>query len=439
MSKCYYKQGGFMKKITALFLSLAVVLGIFMIQGCSQKRGPGAVTGIENSVSSQSCDPKKGTNVFAGNFYSECKTTTAGNIFFSPYSIFAALSMTYEGAKGETAGQMAVLLHLQSDAATRQAGFASMMNAINAPGKSYTLSTSNNLWIQQGFPVLQSYTTVLTQYYLAAITLLDFINSPEASRQTINNAVAGQTNNKITNLIPPGDITSFTRLVLTNAVYMDATWADKFPAANTHTGSFYTTASSPVSVSIMSQTMPGNIENYYGAAQVMEMPYVNNELSMFVFLPPQGQMAALESVMTGDKLNDWFANRSSAAAVTGSVIVLLPKFTFTENYDLTSMLQNMGMVLAFNSAADFSGIAPKSYGPLYVSDVVHKAYVSVDENGTEAAAATAVIFTTTIECVTVPINQPPVFNVDSPFIFVIRENTTNAILFMGRVMDPTSN
>jgi serpin B len=220
---------------------------------------------------------------------------------------------------------------------------------------------------------------------------------------------------------------------------MDATWADKFPAANTHTGSFYTTASSPVSVSIMSQTMPGNIENYYGAAQVMEMPYVNNELSMFVFLPPQGQMAALESVMTGDKLNDWFANRSSAAAVTGSVIVLLPKFTFTENYDLTSMLQNMGMVLAFNSAADFSGIAPKSYGPLYVSDVVHKAYVSVDENGTEAAAATAVIFTTTIECVTVPINQPPVFNVDSPFIFVIRENTTNAILFMGRVMDPTSN
>jgi serpin B len=143
--------------------------------------------------------------------------------------------------------------------------------------------------------------------------------------------------------------------------------------------------------------------------------------------------------MTGDKLNDWFANRSSAAAVTGSVIVLLPKFTFTENYDLTSMLQNMGMVLAFNSAADFSGIAPKSYGPLYVSDVVHKAYVSVDENGTEAAAATAVIFTTTIECVTVPINQPPVFNVDSPFIFVIRENTTNAILFMGRVMDPTSN
>jgi serpin B len=347
--------------------------------------------------------------------------------------------MTYEGAKGETAGQMAVLLHLQSDAATRQAGFASMMNAINAPGKSYTLSTSNNLWIQQGFPVLQSYTTVLTQYYLAAITLLDFINSPEASRQTINNAVAGQTNNKITNLIPPGDITSFTRLVLTNAVYMDATWADKFPAANTHTGSFYTTASSPVSVSIMSQTMPGNIENYYGAAQVMEMPYVNNELSMFVFLPPQGQMAALESVMTGDKLNDWFANRSSAAAVTGSVIVLLPKFTFTENYDLTSMLQNMGMVLAFNSAADFSGIAPKSYGPLYVSDVVHKAYVSVDENGTEAAAATAVIFTTTIECVTVPINQPPVFNVDSPFIFVIRENTTNAILFMGRVMDPTSN
>jgi serpin B len=427
-----------MKKITALFLSLAVVLGIFMIQGCSQKRGPGAVTGIENSVSSQSCDPKKGTNVFAGNFYSECKTTTTGNIFFSPYSIFAALSMTYEGAKGETAGQMAVLLHLQSDAATRQAGFASMMNAINAPGKSYTLSTSNNLWIQQGFPVLQSYTTVLTQYYLAAITLLDFINSPEASRQTINNAVAGQTNNKITNLIPPGDITSFTRLVLTNAVYMDATWADKFPAANTHTGSFYTTASSPVSVSIMSQTMPGNIENYYGAAQVMEMPYVNNELSMFVFLPPQGQMAALESVMTGDKLNDWFANRSSAAAVTGSVIVLLPKFTFTENYDLKAMLENMGMVDAFTpGVADFTGIT--SNGGLTISAVLHKAYVSVDENGTEAAAATAVVFGVTAGNISVPINQPPVFNVDSPFIFVIRENTTNAILFMGRVMDPTSN
>ena len=174
----------------------------------------------------------------------------------------------------------------------------------------------------------------------------------------------------------------------------------------------------------------------------MELPYVNNELSMFVFLPPQGQLEALEASMTGSKINDWFANRVSTAAEFGSTVsVVLPRFTFTENYDLGGMLIGLGMSDAFSKTlADFSGIVPVTPdgARLYITKVLHKAFISVGETGTEAAAATAVIIGTTMVSISQPV-QPETFRADHPFIFVIRENTTNAILFMGRVMDPTTN
>lgn len=430
-----------MKKVmSAVIVMFSFLFFAVLSQGCAARHAPATVTGADNTITSQSCVPKKGNNVFAGDFYAKCKDTTNGNVFFSPYSIFSALSMTYEGAKGATADQMAAVLHLQSDPAARLAGFAELMGAINAPGKNYTLSTANNLWLQTDFTVYPSFTSLLTQYYLAAITLLDFVNDTENSRQIINNTVANETNNKITDLLPPGTITNNTRLVLTNAIYMKADWKNKFKPELTITDNFYTTASTPVEVSMMSQTLGGVIEDYYGAAQVYELPYVNNELSMFIFLPPQGQMSSLESVMTGNKLNDWFAARTAPAVLTtGGVDVILPKFTFTENYDLTSVLPAMGMPLAFSETdADFTGIAKIPGKNLYISKVLHKAFVSVDEAGTEAAAATAVVITITYS---IAIQQPipQIFRVDHPFIFVIRENTTNAILFMGRVMDPTAN
>jgi|ERR1035437_2286663 serpin B len=434
-------RGEKMKKaMSAVLVMISFLFFVVLSQGCAAKHTPASVTGADNSATIQSCVPKKGNNVFAGDFYAKCKDTTSGNVFFSPYSIFSALSMTYEGAKGATADQMAAVLHLPSDSAARLAGFVELMGAINAPGKNYTLSTANNLWLQTDFTVYPSYTSVLTQYYLATITLLDFVNDTENSRLTINNTVANETNNKITDLLPSGTITNKTRLVLTNAIYMKADWAIKFKAALTITDNFNTTASTPVKVSMMSQTLGGSIEDYYGAAQVYEMPYVNNELSMFIFLPLQGQMAGLESVMTGNKLNDWFAARTAPAAlIIGGVEVILPKFTFTENYDLTSVLPAMGMPLAFSeTGADFTGIAKIPGKNLYISKVLHKAFVSVDEAGTEAAAATAVIITVITSIATQPL-IPQIFRVDHPFIFVIRENTTNAILFMGRVMDPTAN
>jgi serpin B len=431
-----------MKKITISFITL---IGLFLLMfsgsGCSSKHTPAAVAGSDISVpiQSQACEPKKGNNIFAGNFYDQCKAGTDGNVLFSPFSIFSALSMTYEGAKNNTAAQMASVLRLQTDNATRWAGFSSMMSAINASGRAYTLNTSNNLWLEKNFSLNAGYTAILTTDYLAAITLLDFVNDPAGSCQTINNAVASQTNNKITNLVPSSDITPETSLVLTNAIYMKADWASKFPAEETVTSIFYKTAVTPVQVSMMAQTMGGKIEDYYGKAQVMELPYVNNELSMFVFLPPQGQMTDLESVMTGDRINSWFADRVSGAPLTSTVKVYLPKFTFSTSYNLVPMLRNMGMTDAFSKTlADFSGMAPITDTRLYISDVVHKAFVAINENGTEAAAATAVIIGRTSAVITQTV-FPPEFMVNHPFIFVIRENTTNAILFVGRVMDPGVN
>ncbi len=421
----------------------AVIIIAFVIaftsQSCSKKHGVG-LTEPANKYTVQSLEPKKGNNVFAGDFYTACRPDDTSNVFFSPYSIFSALSMTFEGAKNSTADQMAAVLHLPADETARRNGFAELMGTINAPGKSYSLSTSNNLWLQNDFNLYPSYTSVLGAYYQAAITNLDFVGAPEPSRQTINNAVAGQTNNKITNLIPQGAITLETRLILTNAIYMKADWAVKFDANHTFPGDFFVDAGTTVQPQLMNQEMGGHVEDYYGKAQVMELPYVNNELSMFVFLPPQGQMAALEGLMTGDKLNSWFADRvTNTAGLMNRVAVTLPKFEFTADYTLTTILAGMGMTDAFSrNSADFSGMAPISADKrLFISDVIHKAFISVGEDGTEAAATTAVIIGITTSISVPEIIQPEVFRADHPFIFVIRENTTNAVLFMGRVIDPT--
>ena len=238
--------------------AMAVLMTLFLFQACSKTHNPAAITTPSTSVTTQSCEPKKGNNIFAGDFYAACLASNSGkNIFFSPYSIFSALSMTYEGAKNNTAVQMASVLYLPTDAAARRNGFSELMGAINAPGKNYSLSAANNLWLQNGYMIDTSFTSVLTQYYMAGINNLDFIGNAEGSRQTINDAVASETNNKITNLLPSGSVTDLTRLVLTNAIYMKADWASKFDASKTMPGNFYTTPTSPVPVSFMAQTFGG--------------------------------------------------------------------------------------------------------------------------------------------------------------------------------------
>jgi serpin B len=228
-----------------------------------------------------------------------------------------------------------------------------------------------------------------------------------------------------------------TRLILTNAIYFKADWMNQFKAESTNLQDFHLNASQAIPVSMMHQSLSGTaIEDYYGKAQVLEMPYVDREVSMFIFLPPQGGMADLEGQMNGDKLNAWFASRTPSAAGVTQVVLALPKFKYETSYSLVDTLRKMGMNTPFDKTADFSGIDGEK--DLVISDVLHKAFVAVDETGTEAAAATAVIIKLKSNFSMMPPPTVP-FIVDRPFLFILYENTAGAVLFMGKVNDPTKS
>jgi serpin B len=431
------------KKVLMVLGLAFVLLASF---GC-KSHNPAAITPIQPPQQAQSSTiqepPSDGDNDFTFDVYHQVNTSS-GNVFFSPFSLYDALAMTYEGAKGQTAYQMAKVLYLQQDNATRWQSFASLIGEINSPGKHYTLNTANNLWLEKIYTFSPGFLNTVETYYSATATAMDFIYNPGSCLQTINNAVANETAGNITNLLPPGSITSATALVLTNAIYFNATWAIPFDANATTYNAFTTSTGTVEQVSTMHYTIPSNVENYYGVAQAMELPYVNNEVSMFVFLPPAGSsaMASLDSCMTGAKMNAWLAARPATVTSTAQVVVSLPKFTIHATYnDMATTLSNMGMILPFTPAADFSGMSSIVNGntSFYISGVFHQAQVEVAEKGTEASAATAVVVTVIAGCVSIlPPVQYEYFTVNSPFIFMIRENTSNTILFIGKVNDPNA-
>jgi serpin B len=410
--------------------ALLFILIFSLASGCNRLLAPSGPSNLSSaSLTVPQADNALSCNLY--NFYN----TQSGNIFFSPFSIITALAMTQEGAMGQTASQMQQVLGLSSDAATRQQAFQTLIGEINAPGKSYTLDTSDDLWPQVNFPVLASFENVLETDYFAGVTAVDYINNASGALQTINGAVSQQTEGYIPSLLSNNDITPATRLILTNAVYFKADWANEFDPHYTTTQNFTLPSSATVPVSMMNQpSLLANIGSYNGAASVVALPYKNNEASMYIFLPPPGGMAALESEMSPSNLNTWLAANSAAMTVASfsSVNLSLPRFTFNSSYDLAQTLAQMGMPLAFSKAADFSGIDGQK--DLYIYKVVHKAYIDVTESGTTAAAATGVGIK-----VWVTISGPPPvdFTVDHPFIFMIVENVTNTVLFVGRINDPT--
>jgi serpin B len=378
--------------------------------------------------------PAQADNMLAGNLYSYFQTQS-GNVFYSPFSIFAAMSMAQEGANGTTGCQMQTALNLNSSASVRQAAMQSFINGINSPTKQFTLNVADNLWVQQGFNVLSSYVNDLQTYYSAGVTNVDFVGNPAAALQTIDGAVSQETAGYIPQLLTPANITPKTRVVLTNAIYFKASWQYQFPVTNTTLQNFYLDSGTSESVSMMNFTVSLPIGSFNGAASVIAIPYAGFDASMYVFLPPQEGITALGNLMTGANISSWLtANAASMGASTmANVSLSLPKFTFSTNYDLTAPLANLGMPLAFNPyLANFSGI-DGSYD-LSISDVVHQAYVDVSEVGTTAAAATGVVGCSDCEAVMMPIIIP--FNVNRPFIFMIVDNVTNAVLFMGRVTNP---
>jgi serpin B len=371
----------------------------------------------------------KGNAAFALDLYGHLRGQE-GNLFFSPYSISTALAMTRAGAKGETADQMDKTLHFTLPQERLNAAFGMLSRQINAEpaGKKrgYQLTTANALWAQKGYPFKPDYFNIVKADYGAGLNDADFAGATEEARQTINGWVEKQTNDKIKDLLPKGILTANTRLVLTNAIYFKGDWASQFKEDATKDEPFHVRADKTTDTPMMHQKMLGG---YFdgGSFQMLEMPYAGKDLSMVVLLPKKVDgLADLEKDLTADKLAGWDAKLRDS-----EVVVSLPKFKTTQQMSMSKILSDMGMPVAFSDEADFSGIGGKP-GDLRITDVVHKAYVDVNEEGTEAAAATGVV----VGVKSLPAPTPE-FQADHPFLFLIVDRRNGSILFLGRLADPT--
>jgi len=369
-------------------------------------------------------------NQFAFDLYSEYKSEK-GNIFFSPYSISTALTMTYEGAKGKTAEEMQAVLRIPKDDEIRRLESEKIYNQINKDSEDYKLSTANALWAQKDYQFLEEYINNVEKYYGGKTTNLDFIRETEKSRVTINDWVEDQTNNKIKNLIPKGAVNGLTRLVLTNAIYFKGTWVLQFNEKDTKDEDFKTGSGQTVKVPMMKLTGDDAEFNYVKAdnVQILELPYDGEDLSMLLILSKEGDLEKLEKSINTKKLSEW-----RCVLEKQRVDIYIPKFKFETKYFMSDTLKEMGMLSAFVfGVADFSGMDRTR--DLYITDVIHQAFVEVNEEGTEAAAATAAVVA---EWGSAGGEAPviPVFRANHPFIFIIQQKETGNILFMGRVNNP---
>jgi serpin B len=375
----------------------------------------------------------KGNTEFALELYARLKGEE-GNLFISPYSISTALAMTRAGARGDTAAEMDKVLHFSFKDEKLHAAFASLMKEVNGDPedkkRGYQLSTANALWGQMGFGFRPEFLKLTNDNYGAGLREVDFAHSPEPSRQTINGWVEKETHDKIKDLLQKGDITDLTRLVLTNAIYFKGDWASQFKKDLTRDEPFHLTADKKADAPLMHQK--GEFGYFDGDSfQALQLPYAGKDLTMVVLLPKKVDgLADLEKDFTADKLDGWLHKLHPQ-----EVIVTLPKYKATSRFSLKEKLPEMGMRRAFSpKEADLSGLAG-SPGDLFISDVIHKAFVDVNEEGTEAAAATAVIVA---EPSAVRRDPPaPEFRADHPFLFLIRDTRSDSVLFLGRLADPT--
>ena len=358
----------------------------------------------------------------------------SGNLFFSPYSISTAMAMTWGGARGETASQMAGALEftLKPDKEGGPLGrerlhiaFGELQRSLRAAGGKggVEMSIANALWPQNKYPFLKSYLDQIKAEYGSAGRPLDY-GSPEEARGVINGWVEGETRQKIKDLLPEGSIDSMTRMVLTNAIYFKGNWATQFKVKSTREMPFRLAAGKSAKTPMMFQK--GNFGFFQdNEVQVLEMPYKGEKVSMVALLPRKVDgLAALEKNLSTAKLSGWLGKLRRMKVDT-----LFPKFKMTSRFDLSSKLQNLGMKKAFG-AADFSGMDGTT--KLYLSAVFHKAFVEVNEEGTEAAAATGAVVGLR------SIRRGPSFRADHPFLFLIRDKATGSILFLGRYASPAS-
>jgi len=355
------------------------------------------------------------------------------NTFYSPYSISLALAMTYAGARGETAQQMADTLHFILSQDRLHPAFNSLdieldkrgQGAQGKDGDGFRLNIVNAIWGQKDYEFLTTFLDTLAENYGAGLRLLDFISAPDESRLTINNWVGDQTEGRIEDLIPQGLINELTRLVLTNAIYFNAAWQYPFNEDMTGDGPFYLLDGGEVAVPMMRQTESFGYAEDDGY-QAVELKYDGGELSMVILLPQLDQFEAFEGSLDTQQVDGIIGRLEHR-----QVALTMPQFEFESSFSLRETLAMMGMPVAFSGGADFSGMTGNR--DLFIADVVHKAFVSVDEAGTEAAAATAVV----MQLTAVP-GMPVEVTIEHPFIFLIRDIETGTILFVGHVVNSSA-
>jgi serpin B len=403
---------------------------------------PGQVQGVEiiKSDISRNTNPTPqegeleelvaGNTAFALDFY-RMIADSDDNIIFSPYSISVAFAMCYAGAKSQTATEIADILHFTLGQSALHNAFNALDLELAKPGTSvpsgstgdqFVLKITNSIWGQRGYPFLQDFLDTLAVNYGAGLNVLDFQANPESCRITINDWVSDQTEEKINDLLPPGSIDELTRLVLTNAIYFKGSWAEKFDPADTVPETFTLLDGTTTTVQMMKQSLRASANEVAGEYTVAAIPYYGGKASMIIILPETGRFTAIESSLTQETITAMINSIS-----TSTLTLSMPKFSFKWGKSIKEVLMNLGMQQSFSANADFTGITEAER--LMIGDVIHKAIISVDEEGTEAAAATAIIM---------PPSAPPplTMTINRPFIFLIRESVTGTILFAGRVLEP---
>ncbi|WLW65173.1 serpin family protein [Psychrobacter sp. van23A] len=441
----YFRYAAHNRVISALAIT-SLVLGVSGCDNAIKNNRTGAVTGMVTpnqptinhqapptevkaliSTSEGIAEVVTANNQFAFDMYQQINgqpDQADKNVFFSPYSLSTAMAMLYAAAEGETKAQIQKTFHYPAPAILNP-NSAALYNQFNKPNPDYKLATVNDLWMQQGLTPTKSYIDTVQRYYSGQVTALDFEGSPDSARQTINKKIVEKTKQMIPELLPKGSIKSDTAVVLTNAVYFKGDWTLPFTAERTSAQPFYNAIGRASTVQMMQQQ---SYFSYYEDKhiQVVQLPYKGDDLSMLVVLPKFNHKLAMQQLtksLSATKIKQW-----RSGLVRQEVDLQLPKFKLDARYQMKTLLADMGMPKAFNNGAEFNLYADGT--PIKLDEVYHQAVVTVDEKGTEAAAAAGAVG------MYVGMSYPVEFKADHPFMFMIKDNKTDAILFLGQVNKP---
>lgn len=362
-------------------------------------------------------------NQFGFDFYQKIKSNS--NFVFSPASINSAFAMTYNGAAGNTFNEMAQVFHFNKDLSEFNTNYKNLFT-INEKQKDFQFHNANSLWIQEGMNIQTNFLDVNKTYYEASLNMLDFIENAEKSRITINDWVSKKTHNKINDLLSPSSIDNATRLVLVNALYFKGSWKTQFKKELNTKEKFQVAKRDYIETDFMN----ASINTWYYQdkyAEIVDIPYSNDDYSLMLIVPKcYRKFKKLEKKLNLEIYNNFIAQKEKKR-----VKLSIPKFNIKSDYDLGETLVKMGLKDAFTANADFSGITEQER--LYISQAIHKATIEINEEGTEAAAATAVVMRKT----SVLLDNVEL-KIDKPFIYILRNNKTNCIYFMGKVINPNN-